>query len=63
MNGTKKKNNINIEKHNVSFDATQKAFLDIQRIILEDIDHSITEKRYFCLGQVDGNIFTVSFMF
>ncbi|WP_412707814.1 BrnT family toxin [Candidatus Rickettsia kedanie] len=54
---------MNIEKHKVSFYETQKAFLDIQRIILEDIDHSITEKRYFCLGQVDGNILTVRFMF
>lgn len=50
------KNNINIEKHNVSFYEAQKAFLDIKRIILEDIDHSITEKRYFCLGQVDGKV-------
>lgn len=35
----------------------------MNRIILEDIDHSILEKRYFCLGQVDGNILTVRFMF
>ncbi len=35
----------------------------MNRIILEDIDHSILKKRYFCLGQVDGNILTVRFMF
>ena len=27
-----------------------------KRIILQDVDHSVTEKRYFCLGKVDGNI-------
>ncbi|MCX4079833.1 BrnT family toxin [Rickettsia rhipicephali] len=52
----KKKNKINIGKHNVSFYEAQRAFLDIKRIILQDVDHSITEKRYFCLGKVDGNI-------
>ncbi|WP_238375580.1 BrnT family toxin [Rickettsia massiliae] len=43
-------------KHNVSFYEAQRVFLDIKRIILQDVDHSITEKRYFCLGKVDGNI-------
>ncbi|WP_341792953.1 MULTISPECIES: BrnT family toxin [unclassified Rickettsia] len=57
------KNKINIQKHNVNFYEAQKAFLDIDRIILEDIDHSITEKRYFCLGKVDDNILTVRFIF
>ncbi|MEG8230624.1 BrnT family toxin [Candidatus Rickettsia tasmanensis] len=57
------KNKINIGKHNVSFYEAQKAFLDINRIILQDVDHSVTEKRYFCLGKVDGNILTVRFMF
>ncbi|WP_237737581.1 DUF4143 domain-containing protein [Rickettsia sibirica] len=28
----------------------------LHRIILQDVDHSVTEKRYFCLGKVDGNI-------
>lgn len=57
------KNKINIEKHKVNFYEAQKAFLDINRIILKDIDHSITEERYFCLGKVDGNILTVRFIF
>lgn len=56
------KNKINIKKHNVSFYEAQKTFLDIHRVILEDIDHSIIEKRYFCLGKVDDNILTVRFM-
>ncbi|XVN40916.1 MAG: BrnT family toxin [Rickettsia endosymbiont of Argas persicus] len=41
------KNQINIEKHNVNFYEAQKTFLDINRIILEDIDHSIIEKKIF----------------
>lgn len=57
------KNQINIKKHNVNFYEVQKAFLDINRIILEDIDHSIIEKRYFCLGKIEDNILTVRFMF
>lgn len=57
------KNQINIKKHNVNFYEAQKAFLDINRIILEDIDHSIIEKRYFCLGKIEDNILTVRFMF
>ncbi|MFY9590189.1 BrnT family toxin [Rickettsia endosymbiont of Halotydeus destructor] len=57
------KNKINIQKHNVNFYEAQKAFLDINRIILEDIDHSIIEKRYFCLGKVEDGILTVRFMF
>lgn len=30
------KNKINIQKHNVNFYEAQKAFLDINRLILED---------------------------
>lgn len=54
---------INIQKHNVNFYEAQKAFLDSNRIIFEDIDHSIIEKRYFCLGKIEDNILTVRFMF
>jgi uncharacterized protein len=55
------KNRVNIEKHNVSFYEAQKAFLDSDRIILEDLDHSEIEKRYFCLGKIKDNILTVRF--
>ncbi len=47
------KNKINIGKHNVGFYEAQKTFLDIKRIILQDVDHSIAEKRYFCSGKVE----------
>ena len=57
------KNNSNQEKHQVSFEKAQYAFMDTKRIIAEDIDHSIEEKRYFCFGDVDGGILTVRFTY
>jgi len=41
--------NTNQEKHGVSFSLAQLVFLDHSRIILEDLEHSIDEKRYYCL--------------
>lgn len=55
------KNIINIEKHRVNFYEAQKAFLDLNRIVLKDLNHSNNEDRYFCLGKVEGNILTVRF--
>lgn len=68
MNKTKfewdeNKNSINKEKHNVSFERAQHAFEDSSRIIAEDLNHSTNEKRYFCLGEVDGGILTVRFTY
>jgi uncharacterized DUF497 family protein len=57
------KNQINIKKHNVSFFDAQKAFLDPNRIIAEDIEHSKNEKRYFCFGKIDEEILTVRFVY
>jgi uncharacterized DUF497 family protein len=54
---------INQEKHGVSFSLAQLAFLDHQRIILEDLDHSLNENRYYCLGRVTGGILTVRFTY
>jgi len=39
-------------KHGVSFALAQLAFLDEDRVILEDMEHSAEEKRYYCLGKV-----------
>ena len=39
----------------------QQAFMDGNRIIAEDIDHSHGEKRYFCFGKVSGRVLTVRF--
>lgn len=57
------KNNINVAKHGVSFFEAQSAFLDPDRIIAEDLEHSITEKRYYCFGLVDEAVMTVRFIY
>jgi hypothetical protein len=54
---------INQEKHGVSFALAQLAFLDHSRIILEDLEHSQDETRYYCLGKVAGGILTVRFTY
>ena len=54
---------MNQEKHGVSFALAQLAFLDHQRIILEDLEHSEDETRYYCLGKVTDGILTVRFTY
>jgi uncharacterized DUF497 family protein len=58
-----KKDKENQLKHGVSFALAQIAFLDENRIILEDLDHSGEEERYYCLGKVAGGIMTVRFTY
>jgi uncharacterized protein len=58
-----RKNAANIRKHGVSFDAAQQAFLDPRRLVAEDLKHSGTEKRYFCIGQTADGILTVRFTY
>ena len=59
------KNRKNIEKHGVSFYEAQYAFLDQNRVIAKDLDHSQEEERYFCFGKDrEGNgILTVRFTY
>lgn len=57
------KDRLNQEKHGVSFALAQLAFLDQDRVILEDLEHSADEKRYYCLGKVSGEILTVRFTY
>ncbi len=45
------KNTENLSKHGVSFFDAQYAFLDHNRIIAKDLNHSIDEDRYFCFGK------------
>jgi len=59
----RRKNEINIAKHGVSFFEAQKAFLDPHRIIAEDREHSWTEKRYYCFGKVEEAVMTVRFTY
>lgn len=49
--------------HGISFFEAQKAFLDPNRIIAEDVDHSKTEKRYYCFGKVGSAVITVRFTY
>jgi len=51
----------NQSKHGVPFEAAQYAFADPQRVIAEDLEHSQTEKRFFCFGVVGEGILTVRF--
>jgi uncharacterized DUF497 family protein len=56
------KNRDNIEKHKLSFDVAQYAFMDPMRVIAIDRKHSSNkEKRYFCYGKVHGSIVTLRF--
>jgi uncharacterized DUF497 family protein len=57
------KNVLNQEKHGVDFFTAQLAFLDPMRVIAEDLEHSHTEKRYFCFGEINGAILTVRFTY
>ena len=45
------KNLENQEKHGVSFEEAQHAFLDQNRVIAEDLEHSQNEIRYYCFGK------------
>lgn len=57
------KDHLNQEKHGVSFALAQHAFLDHNRVILEDLEHGDDEKRYYCLGCVADGILTVRFTY
>jgi len=57
------KNQANKEKHGVDFKTAQLAFIDIKRVIAEDLEHSSNEARYFCFGKVKGGILTVRFTY
>ena len=54
---------VNQKKHGVSFEEAQNAFDDPTRIIIRDLDHEKGEKRFFCLGLVDGEVMTVRFSY
>ncbi len=58
------KNQENIVKHQVSFEEAQHTFLDPQRLIYEDVDHSTPEEtRYFCIDQLGSRVCTVRFTY
>ena len=55
------KDRDNQAKHDVSFSMAQRAFLDPQRVIVEDMNHSKEEERFYCIGRVGKGIMTVRF--
>jgi uncharacterized DUF497 family protein len=57
------KNQENVKKHGIPFEIAQFAFADPKRIILEDLAHSNEEKRYYCIGKIEGGIITVRFTY
>jgi len=57
------KDRENQAKHKVSFATAQRAFLDPNRVIVEDITHRTEEDRFYCLGQVDKRIIMVRFTY
>jgi uncharacterized DUF497 family protein len=59
----KNKDKENQEKHGVSFSLAQLAFLDESRVIMEDLSHSKSEQRFYCLGKVADGILTVRFTY
>lgn len=58
-----RKDHLNIKKHGVSFYKAQQAFLDSERVIARDIEHSHSEERYYCFGKVGVKIMTVRFTY
>ena len=57
------KDELNQRKHGVTFAMAQLAFLDPNRVILEDLEHGNDEKRFYCLGRVSDEIMTVRFTY
>lgn len=55
------KDAANRAKHGVGFVEAQEAFFDPDRVIFADLAHGGSERRYFCLGMVDGRVLTVRF--
>jgi uncharacterized DUF497 family protein len=58
-----RKNHENQRKHGVSFGLAQLAFADSKRVIAEDLDHSHSEMRYYCIGWVGHGALTVRFTY
>ncbi len=53
----------NQRKHGVSFAEAQAAFLDSGRVIARDLEHSRTERRFYCFGRVADGVLTVRFTY
>ncbi len=58
-----KRNVDNQAKHGVDFKTAQYAFFDPRRLIIHDAEHSVEEERWFCIGDVKGQVLTVRFTY
>ena len=52
---------VNVWKHSVDFRTATRVFEDPKRIVFFDALHSQQERRYFCIGKVEGRVLTVRF--
>lgn len=57
------KNAENLRKHGVDFETAQYAFIDPNRVIAQDLEHSRKEKRYYVFGKVKGGVLTARFTY
>ena len=53
----------NLAKHGVDFVTASRGFLDPRRKIFVNAKHSGTEERFYCIGNVDGKVLTVRFVY
>ncbi len=54
---------LNIQKHGIDFVTASEVFIDRRRVVYIDFTHSVDEIRYFCIGQANGRIATVRFVY
>ncbi len=59
------KDMANQYKHGVSFSDAQYAFLDKNRVLAKDLNHSKNEQRYYCFGlnETKNGVLTVRFTY
>ncbi|MSP98008.1 MAG: BrnT family toxin [Betaproteobacteria bacterium] len=57
------KDEENQRKHGVEFSEAILAFLDFNRAIARDFDHSRNEERFYCFGKVGDRVLTVRFTY
>jgi hypothetical protein len=59
----KQKDLENQSKHNISFTEARRAFEDSRKVIAQDLERSLNEQRWFCLGKINTAVVTVRFTF
>jgi uncharacterized DUF497 family protein len=57
----KEKEELNVSKHGFNFKEGSSVFLDPDRIIIEDLDHSESEERFYCIGMTATGVLTTRF--